>query len=104
MTEQGKASTQGKEGMAKFKIITPAGLSFSVAGGYDYEMEALQGLDAEIVEAPKGSEDEFIAASRDADVLYAKGIPITKRIIDGLERCRAIVLGSVGVDSVDVVA
>ena len=29
-------------------------------------------------------------AARDADGLYAKGMPITKRIIDGLERCRII--------------
>ena len=36
--------------------------------------------------------------------MYAKGRPITKRIIDGLERCKVITLGSVGVDSVDVAA
>ena len=35
--------------MARFKIVTPAGASFSVhGGGYAYEMEALEGLDAEI--------------------------------------------------------
>ncbi len=90
--------------MAKFKIITPAGASFTTAGGgYDYEMEGLAGLDAEIVEGPT-DEAGFIAAARDADVLYAKGIKITKPIIDSLTKCRAIVLGSVGVDSVDVAA
>ena len=37
--------------MAKFKIATPAGASFTVAGGgYDYEMEPLAGIDAEIVD------------------------------------------------------
>jgi D-3-phosphoglycerate dehydrogenase / 2-oxoglutarate reductase len=91
--------------MAKFKIITPKATSFTTAGGgYELEMEALQGLDAEIVEVSAASEDAFIAAARDADALYAKGIPITKRIVDGLERCRIIALGSVGVDSVDVAA
>ncbi len=90
--------------MAKFKIITPAGASFTTAGGgYDYEMEALEGIDAEIVEGPT-DEAGFIAAARDADALYAKGIKITKPIIDSLTKCRAIVLGSVGVDSVDVAA
>jgi len=90
--------------MAKFKIITPAGASFTTAGGgYDYEMEALEGIDAEIVEGPT-DEAAFIAAARDADALYAKGIKITKPIIDSLTKCRAIVLGSVGVDSVDVAA
>ncbi len=34
--------------------------------------------------------------------LYAKGRRITKAMIDGLQRCKIISLGSVGVDSVDV--
>lgn len=90
--------------MARFKIVTPAGASFSVhGGGYGYESEALEGMDAEIVEAPT-EEAAFIAAARDADAIYAKGIPITKAIIDSLEKCRVISLASVGVDSVDVKA
>jgi D-3-phosphoglycerate dehydrogenase len=90
--------------VAKYKIFTPAGASFTVAGGgYDYEMEALEGLDAEIVEGP-ANEDAFIAAAMDADAIYGKGIPISKKIIDSLTRCKLIALGSVGVDSVDVAA
>ena len=81
--------------MAKFKIATPAGASFTVAGGgYDYEMEPLEGIDAEIVEGPT-DEDGFIAFAKDADAIYAKGMRFSKKIIDGLpEKCRAIVLGS----------
>lgn len=91
--------------MAKFKVVTPAGVSFTVAdGGYELEMEALGPLGAEIVEIPAGTEDEFVKAARDADALYAKGRRITKRIVDGLEKCKVIALGSVGVDSVDVAA
>ena len=91
--------------MAKFKIATPAGASFSVAGvGYKLEMEGLGALDAEIVEIPAGTEEEFATAARDADALYAKGRLITKRMIDGLERCKIIALGTVGVDSVDMAA
>src|SRR5439155_8521880 len=67
-------------------------------------MEALRPLGAEIVEVADASEEAFIAAARDADALYAKGRPITKRIIDGLERCKVITLGSVGADSVDIAA
>jgi D-3-phosphoglycerate dehydrogenase len=90
--------------LAKYRIVTPAGASFTtVGGGYDYEMEALQGLDAEIVELPM-TEEGFIAGARNADAVYAKGMPITKPMIDSLERCRGIILGSVGVDSVDVAA
>ena len=91
--------------MAQFKIVTPAGASFTTAGGgYDYEMEALRRLDAEIVEGPTASEDAFLAVARDADAIYAKGMRISARIIESLERCRIISLGSVGVDSVDVAA
>ena len=91
--------------MAKFRIATPAGASFTVAGGgYGYEMEALTPIDAEFYEIAAGSEDEFIAAAKDADALYAKGRPITKKMIDGMARCKIISLGSVGVDSVDVEA
>lgn len=89
--------------MAKFKIATHAGASFTVAGGYEYEREPLAGIDAEIVEGP-ANEKDFLEVARDADAIYAKGMKITKTVIDGLEKCRAIVLGSVGVDSVDVAA
>jgi D-3-phosphoglycerate dehydrogenase len=90
--------------MSKFRIVTPKGASFTVAGGgYGYEKEALDPIGAEIVEAP-ANETEFIAAAKNADAIYAKGMPITKAIIDALENCKVITLGSVGVDSVDVKA
>ena len=89
--------------MAKVRIATPAGASFTVAGGdYGYELEALTPIDAEISEIPAGSEDEFVAAAKNADALYAKGRRITAKMIQGLERCKIISLGSVGVDTVDV--
>ncbi|MFC7473557.1 C-terminal binding protein [Dankookia sp. GCM10030260] len=90
--------------MAKYRIVTPAGASFTVAGGgYALESEALAGMDAEIVEAPTDTAG-FIAAAKTADAIYGKGIAITREIIDALENCRVISLGSVGVDSVDVKA
>ncbi len=91
--------------MARFKVVTPGTVTYSGAGsGYEYEMEGLGPIDAEIVEIPAGTEEEFVKAARDADALYAKGRQITKKMIDGLERCKVISLGSVGVDSVDVAA
>jgi D-3-phosphoglycerate dehydrogenase len=90
--------------MAKFKILTPAGVSFTAAGGgYDHEMEALVGLDAEIIEGP-ADEDGFAEAARDADAIYGKGLKISAKIINATTRCRLIALGSVGVDYVDVAA
>jgi D-3-phosphoglycerate dehydrogenase / 2-oxoglutarate reductase len=91
--------------MAKYKVVTPKGQSFAVvAGNYAFENEALTPLDAEIVEIPAESENEFIAHAHDADAVYAKGRNFTKRMIDGLERCRIIALGTVGSDYVDVAA
>src|SRR5260221_6170313 len=102
MTRVSDPIEPGEEWLAKFKIVTPNG---PVAGvGYDFEMEALEPLGVEIVEIAAASEDAFVDAARDADALYAKGRPITKRIIDGLERCKVITLGSVGADSVDIAA
>src|ERR1700743_1162383 len=90
--------------MSKFTVVTPKGASFTVAGGgYAYEQEALDPIDAAIVEAPT-DEAGFIAAARTADAIYAKGIPMTKNIIDSRQNCKVVTPGSVGVDSVDVKA
>ena len=91
--------------MAKFKIATPgtAG-SAPGSGDYAYEMEPLEGIDAEIVEGPCDAKG-FIAFAQDADVIYGKGMRFSKEIVDALPgTCRAIVLGTVGVDYVDVAA
>lgn len=90
--------------MPKFTVVTPKGASFTTAGGgYALESEALEAIGAEIVEAPN-DEAGFIAAAKNADAIYAKSIPMTKAIIDSLEKCKVISLGSVGVDSVDIKA
>src|SRR5207247_3989434 len=91
--------------VAKFKIITPSGASFSAPGaGYKLELEALAPIDAEIVEIAAKTHGDFAKEGRAAAALYAKGRRVTKTIIDGLPRCKVIALGSVGVDSVDVAA
>ena len=92
--------------MAKFKVVTPKGTSYAVgaANTYELENEALTPLDAAIVEIDAESENAFIAAAHDADAVYAKGRSFTKRMIDGLERCKIIAVGSVGTDSIDVLA
>lgn len=93
--------------MARFKVVTHQlqGASFGVSGGgYKLELEALAPIDAEIVEIPASTEDEFIEAAHDADAIIAKGVRISKYIIDSLKQCKVIALGSVGADSVDVAA
>lgn len=90
--------------MPKFTVVTPAARTYGAKTDYAFELEALRPIGAEIVEIDATGEEDFAAAARDADALYAKGRKITRKIIDGLERCRVIALGSVGVDSVDVAA
>ncbi|HUZ71501.1 MAG TPA: C-terminal binding protein [Stellaceae bacterium] len=91
--------------MARFKVVTPKGTSFAVtAEAYELENEALVPLDAEIVEIDAASENAFIAAAHDADAVYAKGRNFTQRMIDGLERCKIIAVGTVGTDYIDVAA
>ena len=93
--------------MPKFKVVTqrPVGITFNIAGGaFDQEMESLASIDAEILEIPAQTEEEFISAAKDADAIIARGRRLTKNIIDSLENCKVISLGSVGADSVDVAA
>ena len=81
--------------MSKFTILTPAAASFTTGGGgYDYELEALEGMGAEIVECAP-TEEAFIAAAPAADAVYAKGMKFTRKMIDALAKCRIIALGSV---------
>ncbi|WP_137176398.1 C-terminal binding protein [Roseomonas sp. AR75] len=88
--------------MAKPRILTPAGASFTVAGGgYGLEMEALERLGAEIVEC-EATEDAFIAAAPIADAVYAKGMKFNERMIAALTKAKVITCATVGVDYVDV--
>jgi D-3-phosphoglycerate dehydrogenase / 2-oxoglutarate reductase len=91
--------------VAKLRILSPSAASFTVeGGGYADESKALEELDFEFFECDP-TEDAFIKAAADADAIYAKGMLFTKRMIDALPaKCRGIVLGSVGVDQVDVAA
>ena len=87
--------------MAKLKIVTAGG---APGADFEFEKEGLAGIDADIAEAPSGSEDDFLRLARDADAVYGRGGQITKRMIDGLQRCKVISVGSVGVDYIDVAA
>ena len=90
--------------MAKFRVLVPvAAASANIEGRYLYEMEALAGIGAEIVECG-GAENEFVSAAKGASAVYVKGVKVTRRMIEALDECRLIALGSVGVDYVDVVA
>src|SRR5438046_9211964 len=90
----------------KYKVVVQqpsGGITFDLAeGAYAIEREALDPIGAEIVEVPAKTEDEFIAAAKDADAVIARNRRITAAVIKGLKNCKVIGLGSVGADTVDV--
>ena len=92
--------------MANYKVMVQAqvGISYDLADArYEIEREALTPIGAEIVEVPAKDEAEFIAAvAGEADALIGRGRRITRNIIESLDKCVAIGLGSVGADTVDV--
>ena len=93
--------------MARFKVAIqkPSNATYALGeGAYEPEMEYLSTIDAEIVEIEASSEGEFIEQAKECDALITRGNKITAAIIDGLENCKIIALGSVGADSVDIAA
>ena len=94
--------------MAKLKIVAQVPRTWDEVAGtspFSYEMEALKKLDVEIIKINAQSAAEFLAEARDAHGLIVSwGIRMTREIIEGLEKCVIISVGSVGVDMVDVTA
>ena len=74
-------------GARKFKVVVQkpsGGISFDLGeSAYSIEREALDAIGAEIVEVPAKTEEEFIAAARDADAVIARNRRITAAIIKG---------------------
>jgi len=91
--------------MAKFKVFAPAELGATKADGkFDFELEALTPIGAEIVEILGDDDDALIAAAKGADALYIRRRKVSKKLIDGLPNIKVISVASVGVDPIDVAA
>ena len=86
--------------MAKFKIVSQG--RPNLTGDFTFEMEGLQGVDVQLMEANAMSDEEFLETAKDADALIVRGMPVSEKVISGLEKCKIIALGSVGTDIVDV--
>lgn len=72
---------------------------------YSWELEALAPIGAEIIEVVAKTDADFIEGAKDADaVITSWGIELNSNIIENLEKCIIIGVGSVGVDMVDVEA
>jgi D-3-phosphoglycerate dehydrogenase / 2-oxoglutarate reductase len=87
----------------KFKVVSMgkiAGMSMDK----ERKVFAKNKLDVEAVEARCSTEDELIAVARDADAILGGGRLLSRRVMEALPACRAIVTYSVGFDGIDVEA
>jgi len=66
------------------------------------EAKELAKVNAEIVGVACATEDEVITAAKDADVILSAGVQITRRVMEALPKCRALIIGGVGFDTTDV--
>lgn len=86
--------------MPKFKVVI-------TDHGYvtdEYERAQVEPVGGEIVHLNASTEDEIIAGARDADGIINRMAPMTREVIESLEKCRVIARYGVGVDNVDVQA
>jgi len=68
----------------------------------DNERREVEAADAELVGADATTEDEVIEACKEADVIITGAAQITRRMMESLPRCRAVVRYGIGYDTVDV--
>ncbi len=71
---------------------------------FETEQDILAPLDAAVIPAESDctTEDEVIAVAKDAHAIMVREAPISRRVIDTLKNCRAIVRYGVGVDNIDL--
>ena len=98
-----KEDPKRRDFVAKFKVVSMGKIS-GPSTVKEREIFASNGLDVETVEARVATEDELIALAKDADVVMGGGRFFTRRVMEAMPKCRAIVTYSVGYDGVDVEA
>ncbi len=86
---------------SKFKVVAFGKLSGGSMATEEKEL-AKANVEAEVVAAGRGSEDELIAVAKDADAILGGGPMLTRRVMEALPKCRAVVTYSVGFDGIDV--
>ncbi len=70
----------------------------------DEEREEIGKLDAALEDYHCKTEDEVIEKARDADAIIVQFSPMTRRVIESLDKCKLIVRYAIGVDNIDVAA
>jgi len=72
-------------------------------GPCDIEKKVLAGI-AEVYTYQFKTEEEVIKAAKDADGIIVQYAPISRRVIESLEKCKVISRYGIGVDNIDVKA
>ncbi len=88
--------------MAKFKVMRVDRQGSSAV--MTREAEGLANLDAELTGVDCATEDEIIAAAKDADVILTGGARFTRKVLESLPKCQAVIRYGVGFDTIDVEA
>lgn len=86
--------------MSRFKVV----VTDYVFPSLEIERSVLGAIDAQIVAMQASSDEPLVGAVRDADALLVCYAPVTKRVIDGAQRCRIVARYGIGVDNVDLEA
>lgn len=86
-----------------FKIVRTFGMA---ANEYEQEVMGKIGATMEVASFMPGqcTEDELLSVSRDADAVISVFEPFTRRVIEGLEKCRLLTNIGVGYQNIDVSA
>ena len=72
--------------------------------GLPRNLEGYKEVGAEFIEKSCQTEDEIIAVTADADAVFAPLVPINKRVIENMKRCRIINCPTGGYNNVDLEA
>jgi D-3-phosphoglycerate dehydrogenase / 2-oxoglutarate reductase len=84
--------------MGKFKVVV-TDYEFQTL---DPEKEVLSSIDVDFTAVQCRTEEEVIRECRDADAIINQYAPISKRVIENLERCKVIARYGVGVNTIDL--
>lgn len=85
--------------MGKYKVIITDCEEYD---NIDNEMRILEGIGAEVLDVHTRDEDRIIALARDCDGLITQFAPITRRVINSMERCKVISKYATGTDNIDI--
>lgn len=87
-------------GERKYKVV----ITDAEYRSHEPERAVLSKLDVELVKFQCKTEDDVIKNCRDADALLNQYAPITRKVIDHLEKVKVIARYGIGVDNIDLKA